>query len=150
MKTTQLSIPQGLDDVANEWRKYIAENVTVNMTTDFSAHQQDTHSTYHMTIAFNKLDGPLVMHYAGRTGDPSGRASAHKSELKRCKTTTRTGKSVLYTAKYFEGVSVVDMHLKIHKSGYTLPEVLDAEKALADELKRLFGEEAILTRPRKS
>ena len=103
-----------------------------------------------MTITFNKPDGLLIMHYAGRTGNPATRASTHKSELGCCKTTTRTGKSVLYAATYFEGVREIDMHLKVHQSGFTEAEVKHAEKALADELQRLYGPEAVLTRPRKN
>ena len=150
MTNKVFSLPHGLDRVADEWRKHIAENVIVNMTKDFSAYVAGTHSTYHMTITFNRPEGPLVMHYAGRTGNPATRASQHKSELGCCKTTTRTGKSVLYTSKYFEGVEVVDMHLRVHESGFTEAAVKHAEKALADELQRLHGSESVLTRPRKN
>jgi hypothetical protein len=146
----KLSLPPSLDAVADHWRQYIDQSVVLRVTHDFSRHIEGTYSIYHITFTFVK-DEPLVVHYAGMTQNPTTRRDQHKSELKRCKSTTRTGKSKLYCSKYFEGVSQVDMHFNVIDSGFfTLDQVKNAEKALSDELTRLYGKEAVLTSPRKN
>lgn len=144
-----VSLPPDLDSVTQMWRDYISQNVEIHMSTDLEKHIEGTHSAYHLSITFEKPEGPLTYHYAGQTGrDPRKRASEHKSEMKTCRITTGVGKSSLYSMKNFGGVKTINMHLAVTTSGHGEDQVLREEQALSDELKGLFGREAVLTQPR--
>lgn len=149
MSETKL-LPPALDTVADEWRRHIEQTVQLNVTHDFSKHVEGTYSVYHMSFTFQK-DEPVVVHYAGMTQNPKTRRDQHKSELKCCKSTTRTGKSKLYCDQYFDGVSQIDMHFTVIESGFTsLDHVKIAEKTLANDLATRFGKDSVLTTPRKN
>ena len=149
MKQDMKQIPPGLDDVANKWRTYLS-NVPITMQKNFDGHVNGTHCTYHMEIEFiqpGQSSSPKV-HYVGRTGNPRTRASTHLSELKSCKTTTRTGKSPIYCADYAGSAETIEMVFSVVKSGLTEDEAKIEEKALSEALTRLYGEAQVLTRPR--
>lgn len=148
-KKVVLDLPVCLDDVAASWRSYIENNVEIITTSDLSKHEVGTHSVYRMKITFIKPEGNKVMWYAGMTGNPKARVSQHKSELKNCKTTTFTGKSVLYSKEYFENVEQVCIDFEVIHSGLTATEAKAGETILSETLAMLFGKESVLTSPKK-
>jgi hypothetical protein len=148
-KTQESNLPPSLDSVANQWREYIQNNVDVSITKNVDKHVPGMHSVYHLEVQFKNEDVvQQVMHYAGRSGDPKSRANKHKSDVCICAATTRTGKSKLYDEKYFKGVTNIQLNFTVVQGGYDLLGVKMAETALSDQLKRRFGEEAVLTSPK--
>lgn len=145
--SSKLRLPPDLDGVADQWREHFDKHVTINLVKDLDLHVPSSHSIYMMTLTFHKEDHSRLVYYAGQTTNPNVRANTHKSELKCCKTTTRVGKSVLYSGEYMNGVRVIDMHFRVQDSGFTKDEALKAEKALAEDLVRLYGEDLVLTKP---
>jgi hypothetical protein len=144
-----LELPPDLDGVADQWRAHIEKNIKITMTIDVSKHVDGSTSTY--VAAMDFMGDEVVRHtmyYAGQSGQPRTRASLHKSELKNCKTTTRIGKSQLYSRKYMTDVNAINIKFEVHEGGFTLEAAKNAEKALSAELERLHGSEAVLTRPR--
>jgi len=147
-KLSKPKLPVCLDGVAREWRRYIEENVEIITTSDLTKHVDNTHSVYRMQIMFNKPDGVRSMWYAGMTGNPRARISQHKSELKNCKTTTFTGKSVLYSDEYFGGVSTVEIDFHVIHSGMTRDEAKAGEAVLSEALVDQYGRDHVLTSPK--
>lgn len=148
-KIPKSNLPPSLDVVANQWREYIQNNVDVSINKNLDKHVPGMHSVYHLELRFiNQGAVQQVMHYAGRSGDPKSRANKHKSDVCICAATTRTGKSKLYDEKYFLNVTDVQLNFTVVQGGYDLIGVKMAETALADQLKRRFGAETVLTSPK--
>jgi hypothetical protein len=147
---TKKTLPPNLDTVAAQWREYLADVPLTSHVLNLEAHVEGKFSAYEVSFHFIKYEESARVYYAGMTSrDPTKRASEHKSELKRCKTTTFVGKSALYSAKYLDGVQSIEMTLTVRASGLdTKAQAEEAEKALSAELERLYGKEAVLTQPR--
>ena len=137
--------PQSLNSVAQQWRDFF-EVIPFTVTKSLDGHIDGCHSVYVQEITFRRTIGDITFFYIGQTINPSTRANDHKSELKRCKTTTFVGKSILYSSELVEGLTAVDMHLYVHAGGLTSADARIGEKTLAAELTELHGD-AVLTRP---
>ena len=70
------------------------------------------------------------------------------AEPYRRKTTTFTGKSVLYSDEFFGGVSTVEIDFKVIYSGMTRDEAKGGEAVLSESLVGQYGRERVLTSPR--
>ena len=147
-KLSKSTLPVCLDDVARAWRQHIEKNVQIVTHSDVSKHMNGTFSVYCMQITFHKPDGPRTMWYGGMTGNPRARISQHKTELKNCKTTTFTGKSVLYSPEYFENVALVEIDFKVVHSGMASAEAKAGEAVLSETLVSQHGRDKVLTRPK--
>jgi len=148
MKKKLSKLPVCLDGVAREWREHIEKNVEIVTNSDLTKHVDGTQSVYRMQILFHKPDGVRSVWYAGMTGNPRARISQHKSELKNCKTTTYTGKSVLYSEEYFGGVSTIEIDFSVVHSGMTKEEARAGEAVLSEALVSQHGREHVLTSPK--
>jgi hypothetical protein len=136
--------PLSLDDAANAWKLFLRDIECVS-TQDIERHIKGTHSVYvqHITLVAAET---TTFYYVGQTTRPHLRPSEHKSELRNCKTTTFTGKSVLYSPQVMYGLRQIKLHFAVIDSGLTRELAQDGEKALADTLRLEFGRK-VLTNP---
>lgn len=142
-----MNIPPSLNLVATAWREFF-ETIPVKVTKDLDKHVKGRHSVYVQEILLKYNDGgERKFYYVGRSARPAKRANEHKHELRRCKTTTFVGKSVIYTHEVVQGLAEVHMHLYVDTGDMDLDVANAKEKSLSDELTRDFGD-AVLTRPR--
>lgn len=142
----EANIPPNLDSVANQWRDYY-KNIPVNLHSNVAEHIPGTVSLYKLDIQFMREYDHTTFFYVGQTTRPKDRASEHKSELVRCKTTTRTGKSVLYNPDYYVGIKSVNLTYTVLRSGLDINQAREEEKALSADLKRLHGDK-VITNPK--
>ena len=141
-------LPPDLDRVADQWRSHISENVAITMSIDTLKHVAGTTSAYVLKMLFTDHEQNCeTLFYAGQSGQPAQRAALHKSELKNCKTTTRIGKSKIYSAEFMENVQAVHLDFSVHTGGLSLEDAKLAEREISLDLERQFAGK-VLTRPR--
>lgn len=141
-----MNTPPSLNLVAHAWREFF-ETIPVKVTKNLDNHVKGRHSVYVQEILLKYSEGEKKFYYVGRSSRPARRANEHKHELRRCKTTTFVGKSIIYTPEIAQGVLEVHMHLWVHTGDMDLETANAKEKSLSDELTRDFGD-MVLTRPR--
>jgi hypothetical protein len=139
--------PPGLNYVARQWRDFL-EPIPFITTHELTSHQEGQHSLYVLHITLARDVDENTFYYVGRTDNPKRRVSEHKSEFKRCKTTTFVGKGELYDPQYMAGLQQVRLHMVVARGGLLLPEAKEGEMRLALDLTHEYGK-FVLTRPGK-
>lgn len=142
-----MNLPQDLDQNANDWKLYIETLIERAHDTDLSKHIPGKLGVYIATFNSFTETETRTRYYIGQ-GNPPHRASDHRSEFRRCKATTRTGKSKLYCKEFLGDAVAWNMDFMIHMSGLTLIEAKLVEHQLATEFTDKYGAD-VITSPTK-
>jgi hypothetical protein len=136
---------QNLNDNANAWSALVKAIPFTSYNKDFSNAIENTLSVYIVSFIVAATDGEKIKYYIGQ-GKAKDRANAHKSEYLNCKTTTRVGKSKLYTNEFLGNAISQRMEFIVYSSGHNAAEAKIYERELASKLTRLFGDD-VITQP---
>ena len=140
-----MKLPQDLDQNANDWREYVQSLEECKGVLDLSKHIPETFGVYIAIFEVRTKTEERFRYYVGR-GNPPRRANEHRSEFRNCKTTTRTGKSKLYTETFLKDAVSWRMHFSVHSSGHDLLSAKNTEKIVAAELTAKF-KDLVITKP---
>jgi hypothetical protein len=138
---------QNLNENADAWATLVKSIPFTSYKKDVENIIPGTLSVYVVAFIINTGTYEKIRYYVGQ-GNAIARSHAHKSEYLACKTTTRIGKSKLYTNEFLEGAITQRMEFIVFSSGHDSITAKKYEQNLCKELILLFGDD-VITKPIK-
>lgn len=138
---------KSLNDSALDWKRYIKDVEFVVVQKSLDLHQPGLHSLYEVDFVLFG-DEIHLFKYIGTTSRKkiAQRLNEHLSEFKNVRVTTFNSKSKMFNMRYMRGLRQVNIHFNVIEGGLAPDAAKHKEKAVSNEMKRLFGD-YVLTDP---